>query len=237
MNADVDRALFFGKQALDTARAQKDELGVAEILLWLATAHTQVGNATEARAMHAESVALIERAGHRVRLARALRIAGEDELELGDPGRAVEFIERGLELAREGQHRRDILMTLHSLADANLVRGDFDGARRSYLEALSQSSEPISAYTAYCLAGLAAVAAREARVDVAGRLWGAVSAYERGVGGRLIYPHSRRRYDPALAPIEGTDFFSAVGIGEALTLEQAAQFAVDAFREAPATHL
>ena len=124
-------------------------------------------------------------------------------------------------------------MTLHSLGDAYLVRGDLDDARRSYLAALGQGAESVSVLdTAYCLAGLAAVAARDGRVDVAGSLWGAVAAYERNVGGRLIYPHARRRYQAALEPIDGTEFVAAVGAGGALTLDTATGLAVDAFSEA-----
>ena len=229
VDADVELALRFGEQALALFRSEDDNLGVAEVLRWLATAHTQAGEATEARAMHAESLALNEQAGDQLHLARALRIAGEDELELGEPARAVELIERALELARSGGHRRDITMTLHSLGDAHLVRSDLDGATRSYLEALGQDTELVSVDTVYCLAGLAAVAARERRVDLAGCLWGAVAAYEREVGGRLIYPHARRRYILALELIEGPDFATAVSTGEEFSLERATRLAVDAF--------
>jgi tetratricopeptide (TPR) repeat protein len=234
IDGNVELALGYGEQALAIFRAEQDNLRVAEVLRWLASAHALAGDAILARALHAESVALNEEAGSRLRLARALRVAGEDELELGDASRAIEMLGRAFEIARSDRHRRETVMTLHSLGDAHLVGGDLGAASRSYLEALVQGPESVSvADTAYCLAGLAAVAGRERRVEVAGRLWGAVAAYERNVGGGLIYPNARRRYEAALEPIESAEFVAAVSRGEQLTLAHATQFAVDAFGEPP----
>jgi predicted ATPase/DNA-binding SARP family transcriptional activator len=230
IDGNVELALAYGVRALAVARAEHDDVGVAEVLPWLATAYAQAGDADAARALHAESVALIEQAGSGNQLARALRIAGEDELEFGDGAHAVELMLRALEVARSGGHGRDAVMALHSLGDAYLVRGELDDAGRSYLDALGQGPDSVPvAHTVYCLAGLAAVAARNGRVDLAGRLWGAVAAYERSVGGRFIYPHARRRYKTALDPIESAEFATAVGAGGELTLEQATELAVDAF--------
>jgi predicted ATPase len=237
IDANVELALTYGERALAIFRGQHDDLGVADVLPWLGSAYAQVGDATRVRELHAESVALNEAAADVPRLARALRLAGEDELELGDASRAVELIERALKIARSANRGHEIAMTLHSLGDAYLVRGDVDDATRSYLAALGQGDHSVSVLeTAYCLAGLAAVAAREGRVDVAGSLWGAVTAYERNVGGRLIYPHARRRYEAALEPIDGAEFVAAVGAGGELTLHAASGLAVNAFGEARPAH-
>jgi tetratricopeptide (TPR) repeat protein len=233
IDANVELALTYGERALAIFRAQHDDLRVADVLTWLGSAHAQAGDATRVRALHAESIALNEGAASVPGLARALRIAGEDELTLGDANRAVELFQRGLEIARSGDHGRETVMTLHSLGDAYLVRDDLDDARGSYLAALGQGAESVTVLeTAYCLAGLAAVAARDGRIDVAGKLWGAVAAYERNVGGRVIYPHARRRYQAALEPIDGAEFVAAVGAGGELTLDTATGLAVDAFGEA-----
>jgi predicted ATPase/DNA-binding SARP family transcriptional activator len=229
LDGNVELGVAYGERALALFRSENDDLRVAWVLPLLASTHAQSGHAHEARALHAESVALNEAAPRGLRLARALRIAGEDELELGDASRAVELIRRALEVARSGVHGRETGMALHSLGDAYLVLNDLGDARRSYLESLAQGPDSVPVYdTAHCLAGLAAVAAREGRVEVAGRLWGAVAAYERNVGGRLIYPHARRRYVTALEPIEGAEFVAAFGSGEELSLEDATQLALDA---------
>jgi predicted ATPase len=232
IDANVELALAYGERAAAIYRDQHDDLKRGEVLAWLGSAYAQVGDATRARALHAESVALNEGAASVRGLARALRIAGDDELELGDTNRAVELLQRGLEIARTSDHRHETAMTLHSLGDAYLVRGDLDDARRSYFAALGQGADAVSVLdTLYCLAGLAAVAAREGRVDVAGSLWGAVAAYERNVGGRLIYPLARRRYHAALDPVDGAEFIAAVDAGGKLTLDTATGLAIAAFGE------
>jgi predicted ATPase/DNA-binding SARP family transcriptional activator len=238
IDANVELALDFGERALALYKLDRDNQGVAKVLPWLATAHTQAGDAEQARSLHADSIALTEQEGSGLELARALRIAGEDELELGDPVRAVELIRRAVDLARTSGQAHDVVMALHSLGDAYLVHSDLEDAKRSYIDALAQGPETVSVTdTAYCLAGLAAVAGRQRQIEIAGCLWGAVIAVEREIGGRLIYPHSRHRYLAALEPIHGTEFAAAVTGGEALTLDQAASLALEAFGEdaGPAT--
>jgi len=232
VEADLDRARVFGDEALALYRAEHDDVRTADVLRWLASAHTQAGDGARARALHAEVAALTEQAASPLHLARALRAAGEDELELGEPARAVELIQRALELARGGGHSREVVMALHSLGDAYLVSGDFASSSRAYLEALGQGVEAVSVTdTAHCLAGLAAVAACERRLDVAESLWSAVAAYERDVDGQLIYPHSRRRYSAAFAAIDGVELYEPLTEGEQLTLEDAARLALEAFDE------
>ena len=201
---------------------------------WLASAHTQAGNSSAARELHAESVALNEQTAGPLALARALRVAGEDELELGDAPRAVELIESALALVRSGGHEREVVMALHSLGDAYLVSGDTARARRSYVEALAHGGDAMTVTdSAHCLAGLAAVAAREQRPEISARLWNAVAAYERDVGGRLIYPHARRRYAAEVRPDEANGFAEAVDEEGELTLEGATALALDALGEPP----
>ncbi len=221
IDADLERALAFGELALSHFRAEQDDVRVAEVLRWLASAYTQAGNGDAARELHAESIELNEHAASPLRLARALRVAGEDELELGDSPRAIELIRRALELATSGGHERDTVMVLHSLGDALLVNGDTDAARRSYLAALGRTDSIYVSNTAHCLGGLAAVAACDRRIEVAAALWNAVASYERDVGGRLIYPHALRRYTAAFESIDGAEFADAVRKSEELTLERA----------------
>src|SRR5262249_17354267 len=154
IDAEVEQALSYGEQALTLYRAQGDGVRAAQVLRWLASAHAQAGDGGAARALHAESVALNEEAASPLLLARALRVAGEDELEVGGAARAVELIQRALELARSGEHKRDVVMALHSLGDAYLVNGDAGRARRSYLDALEQGADSVTVTdTAHCLAG------------------------------------------------------------------------------------
>jgi predicted ATPase/DNA-binding SARP family transcriptional activator/class 3 adenylate cyclase len=225
--ADTEQGRTLGEQALELRRAEGDDRRVAEILPWLANAYSQAGDAARARELHAESIDLQDRIDSPITRARALRIAGEDELALGDAARARELFERGLELARAVGGRRDMVLVLHSLGDAALVSGDSSTAARHYLEALAESTE--TSYTAFCLAGLAAVAAVGGKDESAGRLWGAVESYRRRLGEALIQPPTLRRYEAAFARVDGPAFAEAVAAGRHLSLEAATREAAAAF--------
>jgi predicted ATPase/DNA-binding SARP family transcriptional activator len=232
IEGEVEQALNHGNRALALYTEEVDGSRAAEVMRWLASAHTQAGNSSAARALHAESVALNEQTARPIGLARALRVAGEDELELGDASRAVELIERALELVRSGGHERDVVMALHSLGDARLVSGDTAGARRSYVEALAYGSDAMTVTNSvHCLAGLAAVAAREERPEIAARLWNAVASHERDVGGQLIYPHARRRYATVIEATEVAALADGIEKGGELSLEGARLLAIEAFAE------
>jgi predicted ATPase/DNA-binding SARP family transcriptional activator len=224
--ADSSLGRAFGEQALGLHRAAGDAQRMAEVLPWLANAHQQAGDAERARSLHAESIAVQEQLGNPAQFARALRWAAEDELELGDAARAIDLFERALELARVAEIQVEVAATLHGLGDVALVRGDASAAAGFYLEALRSSVDPTP--TAYFLAGLAAVAAREGLVDRAGRMWGAVESHRRRLG-EFILPQTLKRYQAAFDELDAGLFAAAVAVGCELTLEQARREALDAF--------
>ena len=225
-NAEEGRA--FGEEALALYRAAGDELGAAEVLPWLASAQLQAGDPDRARMLHAESLGCFRSgsAARRTR-ARALRLAAEDELAMGDPIRANELFNQALEIARSAELEGEVVMILHGLGDVCLVRGETAAAADFYVEALRSSVDETP--TAHCLAGLAAVAALEQRVDLAGRTWGAVESHQQELGEPLILPQTKRRYEAAFAQIEGVPFATAVAVGRNLTLEEAMHVALETF--------
>jgi predicted ATPase/DNA-binding SARP family transcriptional activator len=232
-DGDVERGIAFGEQALDLYRAEGNDVRLADVLRWLASAYAQAGNIERTGVLHAESVALAVALGGSLRLTRALRVSAEDRLELGDAAGAIPLIERALSLAREGDHKREIGMTLHSLGDAYLVLGDTASARRSYIESLGQGADSVSPVdAAHSLAGLAATAAREGRVDLAGSLWNAIVRHERDLGGTLIYPHARRRYDAVLEPFGVGGPHVPAEAGAELTLDDATLLALETLADA-----
>jgi hypothetical protein len=177
--------------------------------------------------LHAESVALQESLGSPTYSARALRVAAEDELEMGEPDRATELFQRALELARAAELDGEMVMTLHGLGDVCLVRGETEAAAGFYVEALSASVDETPA--AHCLGGLAAVAALEERVDEAGRIWGAVESYGQRLGERIMLPQTVGRYEAAFRQIDEARFADAVAAGRELTLEEATREALETF--------
>jgi hypothetical protein len=110
-------------------------------------------------------------------------------------------------------------MTLHSLGDAELIRGDTFEAAADYVEGLKLGIDRPH-IRLYCLSGLAAVGGLQGNVESAGRLWGAVESYLQRLGLRLDLA-AIRRYETALSNIKGPEFSAAVAVGRALTLEQA----------------
>jgi hypothetical protein len=76
--------------------------------------------------------------------------------------------------------------TLHHLGDVALAEGDYDRAESLYGESLALVWEAEARrLAAYCLAGLAATAARTGRGGRAGALWRAVEEAERALGLQL----------------------------------------------------
>jgi tetratricopeptide (TPR) repeat protein len=227
LSGDAQRARRFGEEALTLYRLDGDDRRVADVLRWLAHAHLDLENPARARELHAESVALAAGLDSPVHLSRALRIAGEDELVLGDTERAESLFARALEQAREAGATNDIVWTLFSLGDVALVRRRATEAATFFLEALHITSD--DTMSAYCLAGLAAVAALAGLPETAGRLWGAVESHQERLGEPLMDAEMVRRYEIVLAGVAGDSFSEALQSGRAVRIDEASREAVEAF--------
>ena len=68
-------------------------------------------------------------------------------------------------------------------------------------------------HSAYCLGGLAATAASRGNAKRAGRLWGAVEAFEASRRLTLQSPE-RQRYELRIARVEGSTFEAAATVGQ-----------------------
>ncbi|HEU0336470.1 MAG TPA: adenylate/guanylate cyclase domain-containing protein [Gaiellaceae bacterium] len=130
--------------------------------------------------------------------------------------------DRALRLALWGLAGR-----LHGFGDAALDRRDPAGAARLYRDSL-EIGRPLrdDLQTAYCLAGLAAVAAQQGRRDIAALLWGFVRASEESSGDRL-HETERARYGRVLGELERTPATaSEFALGRELTLAEAVELAL-----------
>ena len=109
----------------------------------------------------------------------------------------------------------------HSLGDLALEQGVYGTAAELYREALEEMVASGSDYdVAYCLAGLAAVAAHAGRDEEAGRLWGAVERVEEELALRLVET-DRKVYGAALADVPPAE----VEAGRVLTTAEAVELA------------
>jgi tetratricopeptide (TPR) repeat protein len=90
---------------------------------------------------------------------------------------------------------------LHGFADCALDQRSLDEATALYRDALRIAVDgPSELHVAYCLAGLAAVAAAKGRQELASRLWGGVESIER-VHDVQLQRTERARYERLVPPI------------------------------------
>jgi predicted ATPase/DNA-binding SARP family transcriptional activator len=116
---------------------------------------------------------------------------------------------------------------LHSFGDAALDRGNIAEAGRLYRESLELGlllKDDLQ--TAYCVGGLAAVAARRGTQDSAARLWGGVHALEQAAG-ETLHGSERQRYEQLIgdldrAPETSTEFEQ----GRAMEVDEVVEYAL-----------
>jgi tetratricopeptide (TPR) repeat protein len=148
---------------------------------------------------------------------------GELECRVGNVGRAAALLEEALQLALDAADILQAAQSERGLGDTALAAGDVVAAERNYQHALSLAQEFGSRRAvAFCLAGLASVAAKRGEPERAGRFWAASEAFQWDFGFELL-AFERLLYDEALATVVGPEFEHAVnatrarGPDEALT--------------------
>ena len=151
-------------------------------------------------------------------IARTLHSIGEALRDLGDFERSADLFARSLEILR-AHGLGGGAGTVHSLGDLHLDVGDMPTAERYYREALALSlQEGDVRLGAYCLAGLACVAARNEDATAAGRLWTLAERLEHDIGFRMVAAE-RVRYERNLTPpLTNTDEYRA-GIADAANID------------------
>jgi non-specific serine/threonine protein kinase len=135
-------------------------------------------------------------------------------------------------LAREIGAREVIFVALHPLAAIALADGDDEQAAQLFEEGLSLSAEVGEATnTAYCLEGLATIAASEGRLERAARLWGAAEAILEAIE-VIAYPYApdhslhHRQVEAARDRLDQDTWTRAWAEGLAMTVEQAVEYAL-----------
>jgi predicted ATPase len=182
---DDARARGLHEQSLSLAIAANSKVDIAHALIVLGRTD--------------EGMRLFEELGDDRRTASALHYLGGAAMLEQDWPRARELFGRTVELYRRCAIPADLANAVHSLADCALEEGRLDDAARHYRESLEIFSRLGSKDgVAFCLGGIASLAAKRGDHPIAGRLWRAVEEAEQALG-RPLWEPDRRRYERALA--------------------------------------
>ena len=205
-------------EALALYRNAGDERGETLVLLRLGAAEFIAGAPESSLAWAEQALRIYERLDDTLGIARTLHSIAEALRDLGDFERAADLFARSLEIRRANGLGGDAA-TVHSLGDLHLDAGDMPTAERYYREALALGlQEGDVRLGAYCLAGLACVAARNEDATAAGRLWTLAERLEHEIGFRMVAAE-RVRYERNLTPpLTNTDEYRA-GIADAASID------------------
>jgi predicted ATPase/DNA-binding SARP family transcriptional activator len=201
-------------EALALYRDAGDEHGETVVLLRLGAAESIAGAPEKSFAWAERALAIYERLDDTSGIASALHRIAEALRDLGNFERSAELFVRSIEVRRANGFGSGA-STVHSLGDLYLDAGEMSTAERYYREALTLGiKEQDARLEAYCLAGLACVAAHNEDATAAGRLWTLAERLEHDVGFRMVATE-RVRYERHLTPpLIDSDEYRA-GIAEA----------------------
>jgi predicted ATPase/class 3 adenylate cyclase len=206
------------EEAVAAWRALPESAGLAEALLGLATS-LSYADVPRARALLEEAVEVSVRLDYARGEARALHTLGSIHRNEGDFDAGADRLQRSLELSDRHGWRELASATTHSLGDLELDRGDLGRAGSFYRDSLRMTMlAGVARNIAYCVAGLAAVAAGAGDGVRAAQLWASLEAAEESLSFRITLDE-RKRYERLLAGVPSWE-------GPALDLDAAARLAL-----------
>ncbi len=205
-------------EALALYRDAGDERGETVVLLSLSAAESIAGAPESSLARAEQALPIYERLDDTLGIARTLHRIAEALRDLGDFDRSAELFVRSIE-TRRANRLGSAASTVHSLGDLYLDVGDMPTAEGYYREALALGlQEGDARLEAYCLAGLACVAARNEDPTTAGRLWTLAERLEHEIGFRMVAAE-RVRYERNLTPpLTNSDEYRA-GVADAANID------------------
>jgi len=206
------------REALALYRDAGDERGETRVLLRLSAAELISGAPRSALVWAEQALPIYERDDDTPGIAGTLHSIAEALRELGDFERSAELFARSIEI-RRANGLGSVAASVHSLGDLYLDAGNAPTAERYYREALALGRQESDVrLAAYCLAGLACVAARNNDATAAGRLWTLAERLEHEIGFRMVAAE-RVRYERNLTPpLTDTDEYRA-GIANAASID------------------
>ena len=233
-NGDFECTRQLAEESLALFRRLEDKDGIAEALGTAGLIALGQERYEEGLSLLEESVVLYLELGRKRAAGSMLGFAATAPLAQGDIARARQLGERALSLAREPGGPRDVVyVALHPLAAAARAEGDNERAAQLLEEGLTLSFEiGDESNVAYCLEGLAVIAASEDELERAARLWGAAEVLLEAIE-ILAYPYAsdrslyQQQVADARARIEEEVWKRAWAQGRAMTREQAIEYGLE----------
>ncbi len=229
---DYRAAIAMCEESLALARVRGVRYAEQESLVRLGNLFTLLGEHDRAAELHGESLALAHRIGDRVGAAHAYDGMGLLARRRGDPALAAQYHQKALAIYRELGRRTGMrglpglvqALSLSSLGSCKQMLGDLAEAERCHREALAAAREHGAPFTiAFCLEGLAGVAAAGGEAERAARLLGSAAGIRDRMGAPLLQPERGdidRASETARLTLGDETFERAYQGGRTLRLDQ-----------------
>jgi non-specific serine/threonine protein kinase len=222
------------EESLCLRRELGDRRGIAVTLGNLGLVAREQGDASSARLLHEQGLAIFREIGNRRGVAVALGNLGNVSHDLGDRAVAQASYEEALAICRELGDRQQMAPCLLDLGIVAAEIGDHATAANRLSESLrmfwDQGNQP---GIVDALSYLAPIIAALTTPDGAVRIWGVIERISETIGApRAPFDRLRieREISGARAALSDADAFDrAWQEGRAMTIEQAIQFALEAF--------
>jgi predicted ATPase/DNA-binding SARP family transcriptional activator len=219
-----DPARIVLTEALMLYRESGDERNEARVLMRLGGVGIISGYPEQAVKWSEQALPIYERLEDPEGIARSLHYIADGLRDVGELERSAELYNRGIEIRRE-HGLGSIASAVHSLGDLSLDKHDLRSAEHYYQEALAAArDEDDVRLQAYCLAGLACVAAHSDDATTAGRLWTLAERIEQRIGFRMLHAE-RVRYEQTLTPALRDSVDYRAGVASAVDLDPPAAVA------------
>jgi tetratricopeptide (TPR) repeat protein len=224
---DIARAGAFLDQSIGLFTELGETLWLARALDSRADTHIVAGELEAARTAFEASLELFGDLARPGGVAAALHGLGQVHRDLGERDAARSLLDSAADIYRRNGDRVTLAATLHSMGDLELDDAHFATAGKRYGDSLAIAHEIRMGQRtiAYCLAGLAAVAAARGDSATARRFWDAVERLEGEMGVRL-HQVERVRYERLVATVIDTSApHHAESAGPDLSVEEAVAYA------------
>jgi predicted ATPase/DNA-binding XRE family transcriptional regulator len=195
------------------------------------------GDFQRARSLLEESLSLSKELDYQQDVADTLNILGLVEFYQGEYRRATELLEEALALSQSLKYSMGQACSLRTQAEVALAERNTARAKALLVESLASFRQlGLKWYLTRCLEIKAAIDVAEHQSARAARLFGAASALRETLGAPLP-PPDRSTYDCAVESARGQlgkqAFAAAWDAGQAMPLEQAIEYALNATSSAP----